>query len=160
MKLPVFRQVIMAVNLSAFNSIPRARITSNYILCHLVSPNLTSDQQRRAAHIAAFDFEIKYRSRYTYADALSGQHPPGVMVMLSWTVVPKPLQQALGLERVPARQTAISALPRHTCCRASSCSASRHRNSGTVSFLAKEAISRSCGTDRALSVSYGFVAAV
>lgn len=93
--------------------------TDNNPLSHLSSAKLAATEQRWAAQLASFDFEIKYHSgkSNTNADALSRQHSPGpldVMAMLPGTVMPKPLQQALGLERVGASQTAITALPQHT----------------------------------------------
>lgn len=92
--------------------------TDNNPLSHLVSAKLAATVQRWAAQLASFDFEIKYRSgkSNTNADALSRQYSGSldVMAMLPGTVMPKPLQQALGLEKVGASQAAITALPQHT----------------------------------------------
>lgn len=74
----------------------------NNPLSHLSSAKLAATEQRWAAQLAAFDFEIKYQSgrNNKNADALSHQHPPGpqdvqdVRAMLPGTVVPTALQQA------------------------------------------------------------------
>uniref|UniRef100_A0AAQ4RQJ6 Reverse transcriptase/retrotransposon-derived protein RNase H-like domain-containing protein n=1 Tax=Gasterosteus aculeatus aculeatus TaxID=481459 RepID=A0AAQ4RQJ6_GASAC len=71
-------------------------------LSHFSSAKLAATEQRWAAQLASFDFELKYRSgkSNTNADALSRQHPPGpqdVAAMLPGTAMPKHLQQALGL---------------------------------------------------------------
>uniref|UniRef100_A0A8P4FZU9 ribonuclease H n=2 Tax=Dicentrarchus labrax TaxID=13489 RepID=A0A8P4FZU9_DICLA len=94
--------------------------TDNNPLSHLSSAKLAATEQRWAAQLASFDFEINYRSgkSNTNADALSRQHPPGpqdVAVMLPGTVMPNSLQQALGLGKAEATQAATAALPQHTC---------------------------------------------
>uniref|UniRef100_A0A8P4KLL6 Gypsy retrotransposon integrase-like protein 1 n=1 Tax=Dicentrarchus labrax TaxID=13489 RepID=A0A8P4KLL6_DICLA len=94
--------------------------TDNNPLSHLSSAKLAATEQRWAAQLASFDFEIKYRSgkSNTNADALSRQHPPGpqdVAAMLSGTAMPNSLQQALGLGKAEATQAATAALPQHTC---------------------------------------------
>lgn len=93
--------------------------TDNNPLSHLSSAKLAATEQRWAAQLASFDFEIKYRSgkSNTNADVLSHQHPPGpqnVTAMLPGTVMPKLLQQALRLGKAEATQAAIAALPQHT----------------------------------------------
>uniref|UniRef100_A0A665U756 Gypsy retrotransposon integrase-like protein 1 n=1 Tax=Echeneis naucrates TaxID=173247 RepID=A0A665U756_ECHNA len=93
--------------------------TDNNPLSHLASAKLGATEQRWAAQLSAFDFDIKYRSGRSNqnADALSRQHPPGPQMleaMLPGTAVPEPLQQALGLTKVSAGQAAIVALPQHT----------------------------------------------
>uniref|UniRef100_A0A8P4KAG8 Gypsy retrotransposon integrase-like protein 1 n=1 Tax=Dicentrarchus labrax TaxID=13489 RepID=A0A8P4KAG8_DICLA len=94
--------------------------TDNNPLSHLSSAKLAATEQRWAAQLASFDFEIKYRSgkSNTNADALSCQHPPGpqdVAAMLPGTAMPNSLQQALGLGKAEATQAATAALPQHTC---------------------------------------------
>lgn len=74
--------------------------TDNNPLSHLSSAKLGAVEQRRAAQLASFDFELKYRSGRSNrnADALSLQHSPGPSdfeAMLPGTSLPKPLQQAL-----------------------------------------------------------------
>lgn len=74
--------------------------TDNNPLSHLSSAKLGATEQRWAAQIAAFDFEIKYRSgrNNKNTDALSGQQPPSPLdfeAMLSGTAIPPALQQAM-----------------------------------------------------------------
>ncbi|XP_049909748.1 retrovirus-related Pol polyprotein from transposon 412 [Epinephelus moara] len=93
--------------------------TDNNPLSHLSSAKLAATEQRWAAQLASFDFEIKYRSgrNNTNADALSRQHPPGpqdVEAMLPGTAMPKPLQQALGLGKAEVMQASISVMPQYT----------------------------------------------
>lgn len=93
--------------------------TDNNPLSHLSSAKLAATEQRWAAQLASFDFEIKYRSgkSNTNADALSRQHPSGpqdVAAMLPGTALPKPLQQALGLGKAEATQATIAAMPQLT----------------------------------------------
>uniref|UniRef100_A0A667ZAE4 Gypsy retrotransposon integrase-like protein 1 n=1 Tax=Myripristis murdjan TaxID=586833 RepID=A0A667ZAE4_9TELE len=93
--------------------------TDNNPLSHLSSAKLAATEQRWAAQLASFDFELKYRSGRSNknADALSRQHPPGpqdMEAMLPGTAMPKPLQQALRLRKVEATQAAIVAMPQHT----------------------------------------------
>ncbi|KAI3361878.1 hypothetical protein L3Q82_002197 [Scortum barcoo] len=89
----------------------------NNPLSHLSSAKLGATEQRWAAQLASFDFEIKYRSGRVNknADALSRQCPPGpqdVEAMLPGTALPKPLQQVLG--RAEATQGVVVAMPQHT----------------------------------------------
>ncbi|KAG1952465.1 interleukin-1 receptor accessory protein-like 1-A [Pimephales promelas] len=93
--------------------------TDNNPLSHLSSAKLGATEQRWAAQLASFDFEVKYRSGRSNknADALSRQHPPGpadMEAMLPGTSLPKPLQQALQGTQAEAIQTAVMALPHHT----------------------------------------------
>lgn len=93
--------------------------TDNNPLSHLVSAKLAATEQRWAAQMASFDFELKYRSGKCNqnADALSRQHPPSsqdMEAMLPGTVMPKPLQQALQSRKVEATQAAVAAMPRHS----------------------------------------------
>ncbi|TWW67306.1 Retrovirus-related Pol polyprotein from transposon opus [Takifugu flavidus] len=74
--------------------------TDNNPLSHLFTAKLGATEQRWAAQLAAFDFDIKYRSgrNNKNADALSRKHPVGpqdLEVMVSGTSIPEPLQQAL-----------------------------------------------------------------
>lgn len=93
--------------------------TDNNPLSHLSTAKLGATEQRWAAQLASFDFDVKYRSGRSNgnADALSRQHPSGVSdleAMLPGTVLPEPLQQALQTQRAEASQAAVIALPNHT----------------------------------------------
>lgn len=93
--------------------------TDNNPLSHLSSAKLAATEQRWAAQLASFDFEIKYWSGESNAnaDALSRQHPSGpqdVEAMLPGTVMPKPSQQALGLKKAEVAQASIAAMPQLT----------------------------------------------
>lgn len=92
--------------------------TDNNPLSHLSSAKLGATEQRWAAQLAAFDFEVRYRSGRSNknADALSRRHPPGsqdLQVMAPGTSIPEPLRQVLKCEKVPASQAAVAALPHH-----------------------------------------------
>lgn len=92
--------------------------TDNNPLSHLSSAKLGATEQRWAAQLASFDFELKYRSGRSNknADALSRQHPPepqDMQTMVRGTLLPKPLQQALQVQKVGATQAAVAALPHH-----------------------------------------------
>ncbi|TWW73497.1 Retrovirus-related Pol polyprotein from transposon 412 [Takifugu flavidus] len=92
--------------------------TDNNPLSHLFSAKLGATEQRWAAQLAAFDFDIKYRSgrNNKNADALSRKHPVGpqdLEVMVSGTSIPEPLRQALQGQSQSASQAAIAALPHH-----------------------------------------------
>lgn len=78
--------------------------TDNNPLSHLSSAKLGATEQRWTAQLAAFDFEIKYRSDRVNknADALSCQRPPSVRdmeAMLPGTSLPEPLQQVLQVHK-------------------------------------------------------------
>lgn len=93
--------------------------TDNNPLSHLSSAKLGATEQRWAAQLASFDFEIKYRSGKSNvnADALSRQFPPGVQdleAMLPRASIPTFLQQALLVPMVRATQMTVTALPHHT----------------------------------------------
>ncbi len=94
--------------------------TDNNPLSHLASAKLGATEQRWAAQLAAFDFEIKYRSGKSNrnADALSRRHPPDCSVVEGWlpgTAVPHAMQQAGGVEVVSqVVQALISVLPSHS----------------------------------------------
>jgi len=90
--------------------------TDNNPLRHLSSAKLGAMEQRLAAQLASFDFEIKYRSGRSNknANALSRQHPLGpqeVKAMVPGTSLPKPLQHALQLGRAVVSQAAVILLP-------------------------------------------------
>lgn len=92
--------------------------TDNNPLSHLSSAKLGATEQRWAAQLAAFDFEIKYRSGRSNknADALSRKHPtepPDLAAMVPGTSLPEPLRLALQCENTTATQAAIAALPHH-----------------------------------------------
>lgn len=92
--------------------------TDNNPLSHLSSAKLGAREQRWVAQLAAFDFDITYRSGRvnTNADALSRQRPPDapdMEAMLPGTSLPEPLQQALQVQRSHATQAVIVALPHH-----------------------------------------------
>lgn len=93
--------------------------TDNNPLSHLATAKLGATEQRWAAQLASFDFELKYRSGRTNqnADALSRQHPPGVQdveAMLPGTCLPRPLQHALQVKKAGVVQSAVLALPSHS----------------------------------------------
>ena len=94
--------------------------TDNNPLSHLQSAKLGATEHRWAAQLAAFNFEIKYRSGRSNknADALSRQYVSGPSVVeqaLPGTSVPTALQQAAHPDpAVPATQAVISALPFHS----------------------------------------------
>lgn len=94
--------------------------TDNNPLSHLQSAKLGATEHRWAAQLAAFNFEIKYRSGRSNgnADALSRQYisgPTAVEQALPGTAVPAALQQAAQPVAVtPVTQSVISALPSHT----------------------------------------------
>lgn len=93
--------------------------TDNNPLSHLSSAKLGATEQRWAAQLADFDFEVKYRSGRVNknADALSRQHPPSVQdlnMMLPSTALPQPIQQALQAQTATAMQGVVVALPQHT----------------------------------------------
>lgn len=81
--------------------------TDNNPLSRLSSAKLGATEQCWAAQLAAFDFEIRYRSGRVKKnpDALSRQHPPGAQdmeAMLPGTSLPEPLQQALRFQKSKA----------------------------------------------------------
>ncbi|KAL7834382.1 hypothetical protein SRHO_G00286290 [Serrasalmus rhombeus] len=94
--------------------------TDNNPLSHLSSAKLGALEQRWAAQLASFDFEIKYRSgRHNQnADALSRQfplEPTCPEVLTQGTAIPTLLRWALEAESVAeATQAVITALPGHT----------------------------------------------
>lgn len=91
--------------------------TDNNPLSHLSSAKLGATEQRWAAQLASFDFEVKYCSGRSNknAEALSRQHPPApanMEAMLPGTSLPEPLQQVL--QGPEASQAAVMALPHLT----------------------------------------------
>lgn len=94
--------------------------TDNNPLSHLASAKLGATEQRWAAQLAIFDFEVRYRPGKSNgnADALSRQLPAdsdGVGQLLPATVVPASLQQAVGAEPVyQATQAALKVFPSHS----------------------------------------------
>lgn len=92
--------------------------TDNNPLSHLSSAKLGATEQRWAAQLASFDFEIRYRSGRSNrnADSLSRQHPagaPDLVAMVPGTSLPEPLQQVLQVGRAEATQASVAALPHH-----------------------------------------------
>ncbi|KAL0152304.1 hypothetical protein M9458_052027 [Cirrhinus mrigala] len=91
--------------------------TDNNPLSHLTSAKLGASEQRWAAQLADFDFEIKYRSGKSNknADALSRRHPlePGVLDgLVPGTAIPESLRQLTGLDSVEVvTQCVVSTLP-------------------------------------------------
>lgn len=86
---------------------------------NLSSTKLGATKQRWTAQVAAFDFELKYRSGRSNrnADALSRQQPLGPLdlkAMLPGTVVPSALQQVLASQSFGATQASIPILPQHS----------------------------------------------
>lgn len=95
--------------------------TDNNPLSHLQSAKLGATEHRWAAQLAAFNFDIKYRSGRSNknADALSRQYISGSTLVeqaLPGTLVPATLQTAAPPEpaAAPATQSVISALPSHS----------------------------------------------
>ena len=93
--------------------------TDNNPLSHLSSAKLGATEQRWAAQLASFDFELKYRSGRSNknADALSRQHSPGPLdlaAMLPGTSLPKPLQQSLKMDKTVVTQAVVTVLPGKT----------------------------------------------
>ncbi|KAL0198417.1 hypothetical protein M9458_006957, partial [Cirrhinus mrigala] len=94
--------------------------TDNNPLSHLESAKLGATEQRWAAQLAVFDFEIRYRpgKSNSNADALSRQPPAdsdGVAQLLPATVVPAVVQQAAGVEPAYwATQAALKVFPSHS----------------------------------------------
>ena len=93
--------------------------TDNNPLSHLSTAKLGATEQRWAAQLASFDFELKYRSGRSNrnADALSRQHSPGpsdMAAMLPGTPIPEPLQQALKVSKAVITQATVTVLPEKT----------------------------------------------
>uniref|UniRef100_A0A1A8HG02 Gypsy retrotransposon integrase-like protein 1 n=1 Tax=Nothobranchius korthausae TaxID=1143690 RepID=A0A1A8HG02_9TELE len=93
--------------------------TDNNPLSHLSSAKLGAAEQRWIAQLAAFDFEIKYRSGKSNvnADALSRLHPTGAQdlgAMLPGTSLPEPLKQVLQGQRPEATQAVMTTFPERT----------------------------------------------
>lgn len=94
--------------------------TDNNPLSHLSTAKLGATEQRWAAQLAAFDFEIHYRSGKSNknVDALSRQNPPeeGVLGgLVPGTVVPAALQQVVEAEPVvEVQQAMIATLPNYS----------------------------------------------
>uniref|UniRef100_A0A3B1J0Z4 Gypsy retrotransposon integrase-like protein 1 n=1 Tax=Astyanax mexicanus TaxID=7994 RepID=A0A3B1J0Z4_ASTMX len=89
--------------------------TDNNPLSYLQSAKLGATEHLWAAQLAAFDFQIKYRSGRSNknADALSRQHPPGpgLEEYLPGTSLPVPVQQASQVHPlISATQTVVSLL--------------------------------------------------
>ncbi len=91
--------------------------TDNNPLSHLTTAKLWATEQRWAAQLAAFNFEIRYRSGRCNrnADALSRQNPSESKVvggLMPGTVVPASLQQALEVKSAAeVRQSMIVTVP-------------------------------------------------
>ncbi|KAL1281970.1 hypothetical protein QQF64_000773 [Cirrhinus molitorella] len=88
--------------------------TDNNPLSHLATAKLGATEQRWAAELAAFDFELRYRSGRSNgnADALSRQNPAlGCIELGAGVAVPELLQQAIGMgHEVSADVKAVSVL--------------------------------------------------
>lgn len=92
--------------------------TDNNPLSHLSTAKLGALEQRWAAQLAAFDFEIRYRpgKSNANADALSRLQPPVVVdleTVVPGTSLPPPLRQALQARGPEACLAAVQALPPH-----------------------------------------------
>lgn len=91
--------------------------TDNNPLSHLTTAKLGATEQRWAAQLAAFDFNIRYRSGRSNrnADALSRQDPAShseVRGLLPGTEIPEVLAQASGADLVmQATQAVVSVFP-------------------------------------------------
>lgn len=91
--------------------------TDNNPLSHLTSAKLGATEQRWAAQLASFDFEVRYRSGRSNrnADALSRQHQFSQETrdnFLPGTVIPAMVRQAAEAEPVvQVNQAVITALP-------------------------------------------------
>ena len=94
--------------------------TDNNPLAHLSSAKLGAAEQRWANELAAFDFELKYRSgrSNTNADALSRQYPEGplgLQGLVSGTALPTELHRVgRQQQEVFATQATMTALPGHS----------------------------------------------
>ncbi|KAL1251107.1 hypothetical protein QQF64_018903 [Cirrhinus molitorella] len=94
--------------------------TDNIPLSHLGSAKLGATEQRWAAQLAGFDFEIRYRPGKSNgnADALSRQPPVDsveVGQLLPATVVPASVQQAVEREAVyQVTQAVLQVFPSHS----------------------------------------------
>ncbi|XP_060719718.1 retrovirus-related Pol polyprotein from transposon 412 [Tachysurus vachellii] len=94
--------------------------TDNNPLSHLKTAKLGATEQRWAAQLAAFDFEVKYRSGRSNknADALSRQHPTDHSVvesLLPGTEIPLSVKQTGGVESIfQATQAVVTVLPSHS----------------------------------------------
>lgn len=91
--------------------------TDNNPLSYLQSAKLGAAEHRWAAQLAAFDFEIKYRSGHSSknADALSRQPLSSVILaeqVLPCTSVPVTIQSASRCDQVSATQAVVSVFPR------------------------------------------------
>lgn len=91
--------------------------TDNNPLSHLASAKLGATEQRWASQLAAFDFDIKYRSGKSNrnADALSRRDPvdPGVLDgLVPGSAIPESLRPMVGLDSAGVlTQCVISTLP-------------------------------------------------
>lgn len=91
--------------------------TDNNPLSHLASAKLGATEQRWAAELAAFDFEVRYRSGKSNrnADALSRQHPVAGGIpegLVGGSAVPASLHQAISVGRgAQAVVSTMSVLP-------------------------------------------------
>lgn len=93
--------------------------TDNNPLSHLMTAKLGAVEQRWAAQLASFDFELRYRSGKSNqnADALSRQQcltSQELAEMLSGALISHPLRILNGPQRLEAAQAAVAALPGRT----------------------------------------------
>ena len=93
--------------------------TDNNPLSYLQSAKLGATEQRWAAQVAAFDFEIKYRTGRSNQNADALSRLPACSQGLReqvWptTPVPQVIQAVAAVGRVPVAQAVVSVFPSHT----------------------------------------------
>lgn len=106
-----FREYLLGIKCTVF--------TDNNPLSHLSSAKLGALEQRWAAQLALFDFDICYHlgKSNTNADALSRLLPPQAVdlrTIVSCKSLSQPLKQALQARGPPTCQASVQALPHYT----------------------------------------------